>query len=190
MDKKFFNLIFGIFFNITLIIWIPIVCAASGEMVLTEIQTRYEKTNDLEANFIQEYIGKVMKQANRGEGKVYFKKKGMMRWEYRVPYQKLISDGQTLWYYQPDEKQVLLSDVSKVLKEYGFLMGEGDLRRDFKLIQMKESKSLNENIYLLELMPKQPHPALSKLVLTVEQKNFYIIQTDIFDEVGCHSNSF
>ena len=79
---------------------------ATGQEVLNEIQNRYEKTNDFEARFIQEYIGKVMKQPNRGEGKVYFKKRGMMRWDYTVPNQKLLSDGHTLWYYQPEEKQV------------------------------------------------------------------------------------
>lgn len=161
------------------------ICAGSqDQIVLSEIQNRYEKTNDLEADFVQEYIGKVMKQTNRGEGKVFFKKKGMMRWDYRVPYQKLISDGKTLWYYQQKEKQVLISDISKMVKEYGFLMGEGDIRRDFKLVQMRESKSLNEDIYLLELIPKEPNPALAKLILTVDQKTFYIIQIDIFDEVG------
>ena len=58
-----------------------------------------------------------MKRPQKGEGKVYFKKKGMMRWDYQVPNQKLISNGQTLWYYQPEENQVFVSDVSKVLKE-------------------------------------------------------------------------
>src|SRR5512135_3165545 len=93
---------------------IPAAYCAAGEEVLSEIQNRYEKTNDSEANFIQEYLGKGMKQS-KGEGKVYFKKKGMMRWDYTVPKQKMISDGHTLWYYQPEEKQVLVSDISKIL---------------------------------------------------------------------------
>ncbi len=178
------NRMFLSFLTLILILHASLSMGSQEQIVLSEIQNRYEKTNDLEANFVQEYIGKVMKQANRGEGKVYFKKKGMMRWDYRTPYQKLISDGQTLWYYQPEEKQVLISDISKMIKEYGFLMGEGDLKRDFKLIQLKESKLLNDNIYIIELLPKEPHPALAKLVLTVEKRNFYIIQTDVIDEVG------
>jgi len=47
--------------------------------------------------------------------------------DYTVPNQKLVSDGQKLWYYQPEEKQVLISDVSSVLKErtpLAFLAGE------------------------------------------------------------------
>ena len=178
---SFFSSIAFILFNLTLI---SVASAGSGQAVLTEIQTRYESTNDLEANFLQEYIGKVMRQSNRGEGKVYFKKKGMMRWDYRIPNQKLISDGQTLWYYQPEEKQVVISDVSKALKEFGFLAGGGDLRRDFELPNMNESISQKEEHFVLELIPREPYAALSKLTLTVDKKTYYIIQTDVFDGLG------
>jgi len=178
---SFFSCMVLILFHLT---FLPAASAASGQVVLTEIQTRYENTNDLEANFLQEYIGKVMRQSNRGEGKVYFKKKGMMRWDYRIPNQKLISDGQTLWYYQPEEKQVVISDVSKALKEFGFLAGEGDLRRDFELLNVDEPISPKEDHFVLELIPKESHAALSKLTLTVDKNTYYIIQTDVFDGLG------
>jgi outer membrane lipoprotein-sorting protein len=61
---------------------LPMTFGATGQEVLGEIQNRYEKTSDSEANFIQEYFGKMMKGGPKG-GKVYFKKKGMMRWDYR-----------------------------------------------------------------------------------------------------------
>jgi len=159
----------------------------TGQEVLNEIQNRYEKTNDIEANFIQEYISKGMKQPNRGEGKVYFKKKGMMRWDYTVPNQKLISDGHTLWYYQPDGKQVLVSDVSSVLNEktpLAFLAGEGNLSRDFKLLNLNESISQKEDHYLVELAPKEPLATLAKLILTVDKKTYFVLQADVFDGLG------
>jgi outer membrane lipoprotein carrier protein len=167
--------------------FIPLVFCATGQEVLNEIQNRYEKTNDIEANFIQEYISKGMKQPNRGEGKVYFKKKGMMRWDYTVPNQKLISDGHTLWYYQPDEKQVLISDVSRVLKEktpLAFLAGEGNLSRDFNLLNLNESVSQKEDNYVIELAPKESLATLSKLILTVDKKTYIILQVDVFDGLG------
>jgi outer membrane lipoprotein carrier protein len=160
---------------------------STGQGVLNEIQDRYEKTTDFEANFIQEYIGKVMRQPNKGEGKVYFKKKGMMRWDYNVPNQKLISDGHTLWYYQPEEKQVLVSDVSRVLKEktpLAFLAGEGNLGRDFKLLNLNESVSQKEDNYVVELVPKEPLATLSKLILTVDKKSYTVLQADVFDGLG------
>jgi outer membrane lipoprotein carrier protein len=167
--------------------FIPAVYCVTGQEVLNEIQNRYEKTNDIEANFIQEYFGKGMKQPNRGEGKVYFKKKGMMRWDYTVPNQKLISDGHTLWYYQPDEKQVLISDVSSVLNEktpLAFLAGEGNLSRDFKLLNLKESVSQKEDNYVVELAPQEPLATLSKLILTVDKRAYIVLQVDVLDALG------
>jgi len=174
-------------FIVFYLVFITNAFCATGETVLSEIQNRYEKTNDFEANFVQEYVSKVMRQPNRGEGKVYFKKKGMMRWDYTVPNQKLISDGHTLWYYQPEEKQVLVSDVSSVLKEktpLSFLAGEGNLRRDFNILNLNESVSEKEDNYILELTPKDPLATLTKLILTVDKKTYYAVQADVFDGLG------
>ena len=184
--RKISLLIFSAFMLFHLV-FNPVAFCATGQGVLNEIQDRYEKTNDFEANFIQEYIGKVMRQPNKGEGKVYFKKKGMMRWDYNVPNQKLISDGHTLWYYQPEEKQVLVSDVSRVLKEktpLAFLAGEGNLGRDFKLLNLNESVSQKEDNYVVELAPKEPLATLSKLILTVDKKSYTVLQADVFDGLG------
>ncbi|PIV24393.1 MAG: outer membrane lipoprotein carrier protein LolA [Deltaproteobacteria bacterium CG_4_8_14_3_um_filter_45_9] len=184
--RKISLLIFSAFILFHLV-FNPVAFCATGQVVLKEIQNRYEKTNDFEANFIQEYIGKVMKQPNRGEGKVYFKKRGMMRWDYTVPNQKFLSDGHTLWYYQPEEKQVLISDVSIYLKEktpLAFLAGEGNLSRDFKLLNLNESVSQKEDNYVIELAPEEPLATLSKLTLTVDKKTYTILQADVFDGLG------
>ncbi len=183
--------------KISLGIFLAVVCISlfslqrvfslTGQEVLNEIQNRYEKTNDFEASFIQEYIGKGMKPSSRGEGKVYFKKKEMMRWDYTVPNQKLVSDGHTLWYYQPEEKQVLVSDVSNILKEktpLAFLAGEGNLSRDFSFLNLNESVSEKEDNYVIELVPKESMGALSKLVLTVDKKTYTVLQADVFDGLG------
>ncbi len=163
------------------------VFGASGQTVLEEIQKRYQSTNDMEASFLQEYVGKVMKQHLKREGKVYFKKKGMMRWDYRIPDQKFISDGNTLWFYQAEENQVFVSDISKVIKErtpLAFLSGEGDLTRDFKLLNFNESIPQKEEYSILELAPKEPDAVLSKLTLTVDKKTYTIVQADVFDGLG------
>ena len=160
---------------------------STGEEALNEIQYRYERTDDFEASFIQEYIGKGIRQSNRGEGKVYFKKRGMMRWDYTVPNQKFVTDGHTLWYYQPEEKQVLVSDVSSILKErtpLAFLAGEGNLSRDFNFLNLNESVSDKEESYVIELAPKEPMGTLSKLVLTVDKKTHTVLQADVFDGLG------
>ena len=166
---------------------LPIAFGATGQEVLGEIQNRYEKTNDSEANFLQEYFGKMMKGGPKGEGKVYFKKKGMMRWDYKVPNQKIISNGQALWFYRPDDNQVMVSDVSKDFLErtpLAFLAGEGDLRRDFNLLNFNESVSPKEDYYVVELAPKEPQVGLSKLSLTVDKKTYQVLRADVIDAMG------
>jgi outer membrane lipoprotein carrier protein len=172
------------FTNLTVL---PIAFGATGQEVLGEIQNRYEKTSDSEANFIQEYFGKMMKGGPKGEGKVYFKKKGMMRWDYEVPNQKIISNGQALWFYRPDDNQVMVSDVSKDFLEktpLAFLAGEGDLRRDFNLLNFNEAVSPKEDHYVVELAPKEPQAGLSKLSLTVDKKTYHVLQADVIDAMG------
>ena len=167
--------------------YIPRALGVTGQDVLAEIQHRYESTTDIEASFVQEYVGKVMRTPQKGEGQVYFKKKGMMRWDYRVPNQKLISNGHTLWYYQPEENQVFVSDISNVLKEktpLAFLAGEGDLSRDFNLINFNEAVSPKEKNYVLELTPKEPNAVLAKLILTVDKQTYYVSQADVIDGLG------
>ncbi len=184
--KKISLLVFPIFI-LSVLTFITEVFGTPGQTVLAEVQKRYENKNDIEASFLQEYIGKVMKRAQRGKGKVFFKKKGRMRWDYQAPNQKLISNGLTLWYYQPEENQVFVSDVSKVIKEktpLAFLAGEGDLSQDFKLNNVNESISQKEENFVLELTSKQPDAALSKLTLTVDKKTYYVIQADVFDGLG------
>jgi len=166
---------------------VPSASGVTGQAVLIEIQNRYENTNDMEARFLQEFVGKMMKQAQKGEGKVYFKKKGMMRWDYKVPNQKFISNGNVVWYYQPDENQVLVYDLSNLIKEktpLAFLAGEGKLDRDFDLVSFNEAASQKEGSYVVELVPKEPHAGLSKLILTVDRKMFFVNQADVIDMLG------
>jgi outer membrane lipoprotein carrier protein len=174
----------GMVWFLSTVLSISVGLAMESQTVLTEIQNRYEKTQDLEASFVQEYIGKVMRQPQQSEGKVYFKKRGMMRWDYKVPDQKLISDGRTLWLYQPEEKQVFVYPAEEMIKEFGFLAGVGDLRRDFKLLNPQELAPQKEGTYVVELMPRENHPAVSKLSFRVDPKTYYIVQVDVIDGLG------
>jgi outer membrane lipoprotein-sorting protein len=64
------------------------------------------------------------------------------------------------------------------------LAGEGDLSRDFKLLNFNDSISQKEGNFVLELAPKDPDEVLSKLALTVDQKTYTIVQADVFDGLG------
>ena len=62
--------------------------------------------------------------------------------------------------------------------------GKGDLSRDFNVVNFNESVSQKEDNFVLELAPKEPNAALSKLTLTVDKKTYYVVQADVFDGLG------
>ena len=65
-----------------------------------------------------------------------------------------------------------------------FLAGEGNLGRDFDLVNFNEALAAKEDHYVLELKPREPDAVLSKLVLTVDKKSFLVTQTDVIDGLG------
>ncbi len=58
------------------------------------------------------------------------------------------------------------------------------MSRDFNLLNLNESVSQKEDNYVVELAPKEPLATLSKLILTVDKKNYNILQADVVDELG------
>jgi outer membrane lipoprotein carrier protein len=81
----------------------------------------------------------------------------------------------------------MVSEISKDFLEktpLAFLAGEGDLRRDFNLINFNESVSPKEDHYVVELAPKEPQAGLSRLSLTVDRKSYQVLQADVIDAMG------
>src|SRR5439155_22362071 len=75
---------------------------------LRTLQQRYESTRTLVAKFRQEVESPTMAGKLTSNGTVSFEKPNRMRWDYAAPdRQTIVSDGETLWIYQPEEKQVL-----------------------------------------------------------------------------------
>ena len=73
----------------------------------------------------------------RNAGTVSVKKPGKMRWDYTSPEKKLfVSDGQTMFLYFPNEKQVMKNAVpsqDQATSAVLFLMGKGNITRDFNV---------------------------------------------------------
>ncbi len=157
----------------------------SVDELITKVQRNYEQITDIQARFAQEYTNKSLNRIKKAAGRVYFKKSGMMRWEYRKPRsQEIVSDGSTIWHYQPDDNQVIVGEISKTIRAKipaAFLSGEGDLRRDFRIQSSKGESQREDSWYLLDLVPIEPQADIQRLVLRVDPKRFLIVQTDIYD---------
>jgi outer membrane lipoprotein carrier protein len=147
----------------------------SVDELITKVQRNYDQITDIQARFAQEYIHKSLNRVKKAEGRVYFKKSGMMRWEYRKPVRQEI---------QPDDNQVIVGEISKTIRAKtptAFLSGEGDLRRDFRILSPKGESPRDGSFYLLELAPIEQQVDIQRLVLRVDPKRYLIVQTDIYD---------
>lgn len=138
---------------------------------------------DFTADFFQESQIASIERVQRGRGEVSFKFQwvgraevplALFRWEYREPVlQDIVSDGRTLWVYQPDNRQVIESDISQVSRHQSdnpvtFLSGLGNLSRDFN-IRWAVPNLDREGNYVLELQPRRNSQLIRSLQIVVDR---------------------
>ena len=119
------------------------------------LQRKYDSIKDFTASFSQTYEGGVLRRKASESGTVAVKKPGKMRWDYTSPEKKLfVSDGQTMFLYFPNEKQVMKNAVpgqDQATSAVLFLMGKGNITRDFTV---RWADGGPDTSYRLRLDPK------------------------------------
>jgi outer membrane lipoprotein carrier protein len=150
--------------------------AADLSQVVRTLEQGYATLNDLQADFSQKSNLKTMKHEEKGGGELYIKKgsgkDAMFRFNYTKPKQQIVSNGKKVWYYLPDQKQVMVVELSQLYSEgngvaLNYLAGLGHVSNDFNIAFAAEPRDKKGN-YLLELVPKQKSPAMAKLLLAVD----------------------
>jgi outer membrane lipoprotein carrier protein len=142
----FFRKVLPAFFAMTLVlVGVPLhseTMAPSGppvskdlKQVLDRLQRHYRDTKSFSAKFNEE-IAAVGAPKRQRQGTVSFRKPGRMRWEFGDPEkQTIVSDGETVYSYDPDLNQVVETPLKQALKSSSatsFLLGIGNINRDFK----------------------------------------------------------
>jgi outer membrane lipoprotein carrier protein len=154
--------------------------------VIFQVETRYAKLNDLKASFDQKAFNKSLNQSTPAQGAVYLKKGGKMRWEYTSPTpQQIVSDGKTIWIYTPELNQVNVGEAPRMLggPAGSFLAGLGKLRTHFtvKFLDPQKKTDVAGN-YVLDLRPRKPEPSLSRLVISVDPREYLVRTAEVFDQ--------
>ncbi len=102
--------------------------------LIGQIQRHYEATGSFSASFTEQ-ISPLGGESKTRSGKLYFQRPGKMRWDFAPPNNDtIVSDGTTLYSYQPDLNQVVEVPISKAFSSSavtGFLLGVGRLEQDF-----------------------------------------------------------
>lgn len=162
----------------------------TAEEYTKNMQSFYNTTKDFQASFKQVYTDVAAGDKDESFGRVYFKRPGRLRFDYFkkekgkvVPQKILVSDGKVFWVYEKAFQQVLkqcLKD-SKLPTTMRFLMGQGDLSKDFTVSLTKASKpTLPE----LKLVPKKATSKYKELRFVLDPKTFQVIKTTVYDPYG------
>lgn len=156
------------------------------EQVVAGLEATYGKINDLRAEFSQVATNRSLGQDIKAEGIVYLKKGGKMRWDYKSPSpQQIVSDGVSLWVYTPELNQVNKGSAPKALAgpAGSFLAGLGRVRDEFSVRFLNPANKVDAaGRPVLDLTPKAPTPLLTRLVLSVDPKDYVVRQAVLYDQ--------
>jgi outer membrane lipoprotein carrier protein len=160
--------------------------AQSLEEVVRGMEGAYGRMNDLTAEFSQTAFNKSLNQTIEAQGTVSLKKGGKLRWDYGEPTPQLIvSDGKTIWIYTPTLNQVNVAPAPEALAgpAGSFLTGLGRLREHFgvRFLNPAQPHDADGNV-VLDLTPKHPLPTLSRLILSVDPKNWETRKAVVYDQ--------
>lgn len=162
--------------------------AQTLDEVVAGVEATYGRINDLKAEFTQVSHNKSLGQDIKAEGTVSLKKGGKLRWDYKSPSpQQIVSDGVNFWVYTPELNQVNKGEAPKALAgpAGSFLAGLGKLRDEFSVRFLNPAAKVDgAGRPVLDLTPKNPTPLLTRLVLTVDPKDYIVRQALLYDQLA------
>jgi periplasmic chaperone LolA len=142
----------------------------------------------LAANFVQVYAG-ADGRVIRETGHLLLKRPRKARWEYESPERKLfVSDGKKVFFFVYGEKNATASSIKETVDPqipFLFLLGRGDLRRDFSRIEIAAGEpSINAGNLVLRLFPKRAPEEFKQLLVEVSPGTFDVRRMVIFERSG------
>ena len=127
------------------------------DRMVNGLQSKYNKISSLSADFTQVHTSRNQRE-RRESGNLLLKKPGKMKWNYTTPEEKqYISDGKWLYEYVAAEKAVTRSSIKEtedLRAPFAFLLGQGNLRREFRRIEFANESPVNAGNKVLRMIPK------------------------------------
>lgn len=138
--------------------------------IAARVQARYDGVQDLEARFTQKSRSVAFGGAGQemeASGVALFAKPGRMRWTYEKPEPSLVvSDGRTLWIYDPTAREVQEFPVGEGFLSgtaVQFLLGEGRILDAF---EVRAESCSGESVRLFLKPRKESSYELLELVVS------------------------
>ena len=131
-----------------------------------------ESTKTLRADFAQIVVAKNGKRPQQSSGVMVFSRPGKFRWQIAKPYsQLLVGDGEKIWIYDPDLRQVTVKKAGAALggtpaallagESGGKNGGKSTLEKNFTLREAGE----REGMEWVEAIPKTSDSGFDKMLI-------------------------
>jgi len=159
---------------------------AEEKDLLQLIQKQYQSIQSFSGHFIQSsYRADTETEPKKAEGFVSFKRPGKMRWLYEAPEkQLLVTNGQTMWLYDPLLENVTIQKLEKITEgtALSFLLGLGKLKADFIHRGISKNLLIGQDGLIVELEPKKSTANLAFIQLNVHPETYNLQSIALMDQ--------
>lgn len=160
--------------------------------VVKQLQARYEKTVDLQADFSQKTKIEGFERPVTSAGKVYIKKPGRLRWDYLDPAtEQIYVNQEDVKVYVPEHKQVLVGKLTQMAASKApleLLQGAAKLDESFEIEPTRGRDRGVSGMPLITLIPKAKEQEstqnLQKIVVEVFPKTYFIRTVSLHEVSG------
>jgi outer membrane lipoprotein carrier protein len=149
----------------------------------------FANMKDLSSDFIQIFEDSLNRKQQES-GHLYLMRPRMMRWEYKKPEDKLfVSDGKTVYFYVPADRQVNKEAVKNSFDDripLMFLLGQSNLRKEFTRFELLNTKPFFEGTKVVRMYPKNKTD-LQEIVMEVDPASYLITRLLLTHSDGARS---
>ena len=140
------------------------------------IQKQYQSIRSFSGRFKQSsHLADTETGPKIAEGLVSYKRPGKMHWLYESPEEQLlVTNGQTIWLYDPLLENVTVQKLEKITEgtALSFLLGLGNLQDDFIHREISKNLLVGQDGLIVELEPKKSTANLAFIQLNVHPKTY------------------
>ncbi|HSC86402.1 MAG TPA: outer membrane lipoprotein carrier protein LolA [Polyangiaceae bacterium] len=161
----------------------PATTPLSANDIADRVQNFYDKSKTFRAKFEQRYFVAAYRKTKNSGGTVVFEKPGKMSWRYETNGNRVVSDGKTIKVYDKETQQMYEQNIEKspYPGALSFLLGGGNLKKEFNLERLDEKALGYEGGFVLKGVPKTATPAYQSLLLYVDGATYQVRRVLMID---------
>lgn len=152
-----------------------------------QLEEKYQNVASFSADFVQETTIELLEQTKQQSGHLILAPK-RFRIEYQKPKaQHYVYDGQTLWIYTPQHKEVeIYEEATREISEEAldFLGGLGNLKKRFRLARTEKKSGQIQ----FTLIPKKKKLNFKEVILSVAEKDLVVQEVTLIPKQGNRSH--